>query len=166
MENVASIDEKVLSNAFKIDEKEIKNHLASMVKESVEETLNALLNAEADAICGAGRYQHSPERQDTRAGSYPRKLMTGAGELELQVPRLRSLPFETQIIERYKRRESSVEEALVEMYLAGVSVRRRVFIVFIPAGVHNCNDFNAIAYEAFIFATKWHRFCHCISNHI
>jgi transposase-like protein len=40
------------------------------------------------------------------------------------VPRLRSLPFETQIIERYKRRESSVEEALVEMYLAGVSMRR------------------------------------------
>jgi transposase-like protein len=34
------------------------------------------------------------------------------------------LPFETQIIERYRRRESSVEEALVEMYLAGVSVRR------------------------------------------
>lgn len=124
MENVASIDEKILSNAFKIDEKEIKNHLASMVKISVEETLNELLNAEADAICGAGRYERSPDRQDTRAGSYPRKLMTGVGELVLQVPRLRSLPFETQIIERYKRRESSVEEALVEMYLAGVSVRR------------------------------------------
>jgi putative transposase len=42
----------------------------------------------------------------------------------LQVPRLRSLPFETQIIERYRRRESSVEEALMEMYFAGVSVRR------------------------------------------
>jgi len=42
----------------------------------------------------------------------------------LKVPRLRKLPFETQIIERYRRRESSVEEALVEMYLAGVSVRR------------------------------------------
>ena len=40
------------------------------------------------------------------------------------MPRLRSLPFETQIIERYQRRQSSVEEALVEMYLAGVSVRR------------------------------------------
>jgi putative transposase len=42
----------------------------------------------------------------------------------LKVPRLRSLPFETQIIERYRRRESSVEEAMIEMYLAGVSVRR------------------------------------------
>jgi transposase-like protein len=40
------------------------------------------------------------------------------------MPKLRTLPFETAIIERYRRRESSVEEALVEMYLAGVSVRR------------------------------------------
>jgi len=61
---------------------------------------------------------------DTRSSSYNRKLQTKAGEVTLQVPRLRTLPFETQIIERYKRRESSVEEALVEMYLAGVSVRR------------------------------------------
>ena len=40
------------------------------------------------------------------------------------MPKLRILPFETAIIERYRRRESSVEEALIEMYLAGVSVRR------------------------------------------
>ena len=53
-----------------------------------------------------------------------RKLQTKAGEVELKVPRLRKLPLETAIIERYRRRESSVEEALVEMYLAGVSVRR------------------------------------------
>ncbi len=63
-------------------------------------------------------------RLDTRAGHSDRKLQTQAGEVTLNVPRLRSLPFETQIIERYRRRESSVEEALVEMYLAGVSVRR------------------------------------------
>ena len=44
--------------------------------------------------------------------------------MELHVPRLRTLPFETQIIERYKTKQSSVEEALIEMYLAGVSVRR------------------------------------------
>ena len=61
---------------------------------------------------------------DTRSGSYNRKLQTKAGEVTLQVPRLRTLSFETQIIERYKRREPIVEEALVEMYLAGVSVRR------------------------------------------
>jgi len=61
---------------------------------------------------------------DTRAGHYERQLGTKAGEVTLKVPKLRRLPFETAIIERYRRREASVEEALVEMYLAGVSVRR------------------------------------------
>lgn len=109
---------------IRIDEAEVTNLLDRKVRESVEETLNGLLNAEADALCGAGRYERSAERVDTRAGHYERKLHTKAGEVNLKVPKLRSLPFETQIIERYKRRESSVEEALMEMYLAGVSVRR------------------------------------------
>src|SRR3712207_7971656 len=53
-----------------------------------------------------------------------RKLHTRAGEVALKVPKLRRQTFETAIIERYRRRETSVEEALIEMYLAGVSVRR------------------------------------------
>lgn len=85
--------------------------------------MNALLNAEADAICQASRDQRSPERQGTRAGSDKRKLLTKAGEVELHVPRLRMLPFETQIIEGYKmKQENSGEEALIEM-LSGGSVR-------------------------------------------
>ena len=124
MNNVAQNDEKSIIGAIKIDKKEVQEHLNTLVKESVEEVLNKLLNAEADAICNASRYERSPDRLDTRAGTYKRKLLTKAGEVELQVPRLRTLPFETQIIERYRRKESSVEEALVEMYLAGVSVRR------------------------------------------
>src|SRR5512140_250874 len=83
-----------------------------------------MLDAEADQLCGAGRYERSEARQDTRAGSYERTLQTSAGEVSLKVPKLRRQTFETAIIERYRRRESSVEEALIEMYLAGVSVRR------------------------------------------
>jgi transposase-like protein len=56
----------------------------------------------------------------SRAGSYRRHLQTKAGEVTLKVPKLRHLPS----VERYRRRQSSVEEALIEMYLAGVSVRR------------------------------------------
>lgn len=82
-----------------------------------------MLDAEADAICNATRYQRSPDRLDSRAGSYKRKLLTTSGEVELTVPRLRRLPFETQIIQRYQTRQSSVEEALIEMYLSGVSIR-------------------------------------------
>jgi len=51
-------------------------------------------------------------------------LGTTSGEVALKVPKLKGVSFETAIIERYRRRESSVEEALIEMYLAGVSVRR------------------------------------------
>jgi transposase-like protein len=109
---------------IEINEEKIKNHLGEFVRGTVEETLNAMLDAEADAICNAQKYEHTPERKDTRAGSYGRKLQTKAGELNLKVPKLRTLPFDTAIIDRYRRREISVEESLVEMYLAGVSVRR------------------------------------------
>lgn len=124
MENVAQKNEKSISGAIKVDEKEVMEHLDGLVRKSVEDTLNTLLNEEADAICNAGRYQRSPDRQDTRAGTYKRKLLTTLGEVELKIPRLRTLLFETQIIKRYQTKQSSVEEALIEMYLAGVSVRR------------------------------------------
>ncbi|MBA2118025.1 IS256 family transposase [Bremerella alba] len=113
-----------IRDAFQINGEAVRGHLDELVRSTVEETLNQMLDAEADQLCGAKRYERSPDRVDSRAGSYSRKLHTKAGEVDLKVPRLRSLPFETQIIERYKRRESSVEEALVEMYLVGVSVRR------------------------------------------
>ncbi len=109
---------------IQIDERPIRDHVDQVVRATVEETLNQLLDAEADRLCGAGRYERSADRVNTRAGSYPRQLETKAGEVTLKVPKLRTLPFESAIIDRYRRRESSVEEALVEMYLAGVSVRR------------------------------------------
>lgn len=109
---------------IQIDEQEVKEHLGEIVRGTVQETLNALLDEEADRLCNAKKYERTEGRRDTRAGTYSRKLHTKAGEVEIKVPKLRELPFETAIIERYRRREASVEEALVEMYLAGVSVRR------------------------------------------
>src|SRR3974390_1323366 len=106
-----------LNNVIRIDDERIKGHLDRVVRGTVEETLNALLDAEADRLCNAQRYERSDARRDTRAGHYERGLQTGG-------PKLRRQTFETAIIERYRRRESSVEEALIEMYLAGVSVRR------------------------------------------
>jgi transposase-like protein len=120
----AGSETKTLGSVVQIDEGKIQAHLDEVVRSTVEETLNALLDAEADQLCGARKYERAEGRKDTRAGSYERQLQTKAGEVSLKVPKLRSLPFETAIIERYRRRESSVEEALVEMYVAGVSVRR------------------------------------------
>lgn len=115
---------KPMGNVIHIDEARIRDHLGEMVRGTVEEALNAMLDAEADRLCGADRYQRSEARKDTRAGHYERSLQTKAGEVTLKMPKLRQQTFETAIIERYRRRESSVEEALIEMYLAGVSVRR------------------------------------------
>ena len=116
--------DKHLSKVIKIDESQIQTHLDQMVRSTVEETLNGLLDAEAEQLCGAKRYERTVERTNARAGHYKRKLHTKAGEVELKVPKLRYAKFETEIINRYRRKESSVEEALMEMYLAGVSVRR------------------------------------------
>jgi putative transposase len=124
MEPINQGEVSKLSQVIQIDEGKIQEHLGEVVRSTVEETLNAMLDAEADRLCRAERYERTEARKDTRAGSYQRRLQTKAGEVTLKVPKLRTLPFETAIIERYRRRESSVEEALVEMYLAGVSVRR------------------------------------------
>ena len=63
-------------------------------------------------------------RQGYRSGHYDRTFTTTSGDVTLHVPKLKGIRFETAIIERYRRRECSVEEALIEMYLAGVSLRR------------------------------------------
>ena len=99
---------KGLSNVIRIDDERIQDHLGKIVRGLVEDTLNSLLEAEAERLVGAGRYERTEARRDIRSGSYERKLQTRAGEVSLKVPKLRRQTF---------------EEALIEMYLAGVSVR-------------------------------------------
>ena len=107
-----------------LNEEIIKGQIKELVRGSVEETLNELLEKEAESLTQAARYERSEARQGYRSGHYDRNLTTTSGDVTLHVPRLKGVSFKTAIIERYRRRESSVEEALIEMYLAGVSVRR------------------------------------------
>jgi putative transposase len=120
----SGIKEGKSGQIIRIEQDQLNRHLDKVVRGTVEQTINALLDAEADRLCQAGRYQRTENRKDRRAGHYTRKLDTKAGPVQIKMPKLRTLPFETAIIERYRRRESSVEEALIEMYLAGISVRR------------------------------------------
>lgn len=106
-----------------LNEEVIKGQIKELVRDSVEETLNELLEAEAEKLTQAARYERNQQRQGYRSGHYNRNQTT-SGDVTLKVPKLKGISFETAIIERYRRRESSVEEALIEMYLAGVSVRR------------------------------------------
>lgn len=102
----------------------IKEELKELIGGSVEETLNNLLKKEAKELTQAARYERTQSRQEYRSGHYERNLTTTSGDVKLRMPKLKGVSFETAIIERYRRRESSVEEALIELHLAGISFRQ------------------------------------------
>ena len=106
------------------DENAVRGELRELVRRTVEDTINALLEEEADDLVKAGRYERTAGREAYRAGHYERDLTTTSGQVTLKMPKLKGVRFATAVIERYKRRETSVEEAMIEMYLAGVSTRR------------------------------------------
>ncbi len=97
------------------DEQAVKDELRELVGKTVKETINAMLDEEADQLVGAMPY----ERTDERTGHYERGFTTTSGQVTLKMPKLKGMRFATAVIERHKRRETSVEEAIIEMYLAG-----------------------------------------------
>lgn len=107
-----------------LNEESLRGDLRELVRQTVEDTLNGLLEEEADDLVGAERYERTAGREAYRAGHYDRRLATTSGEVTLRMPKLKGMRFTTAIVERYRRRETSVEEAMIEMYLAGVSTRR------------------------------------------
>jgi putative transposase len=73
MESLARVADGVnLAGVIRIEEEKIRSHVGEVVRQTIEETLNGLLQAEADELRGAKRYERSPERLDTRAGHYDR----------------------------------------------------------------------------------------------
>ena len=138
------------------DEQAVKDELRELVRKTIEETINAMLDEEADQLVGAGPYERTDERAAYRAGHYERGFTTTSGQVTLKMPKLKGMRFATAVIERCKRRETSVEEAIIEMYLAGMSTRRieDVGEILWGAGVSagtvsNLND------KAFKAADKW-----------
>lgn len=109
---------------IKVSEETLQAYLESKLREAVKEVMEGVIEAEAQEMVRARPYERTTQRKDYRNGKRKRKLETRVGEIEIKVPRLRMIPFQSQIIDRYKRMESSLEESLVEMYLQGVSTRR------------------------------------------
>ena len=72
----------------------------------------------------AARYERNETRLGYHSSRYDWNFTTTSGKVTLHIPRLKGISFETAITERYCRRESSVEDVIIEMYFAGVSVRR------------------------------------------
>lgn len=106
------------------NEESLRLDIKELVKNTVRDVISRLLDKEADEPVNAERYERAADREAYRSGHYKRKLVTSSGEVEPDVPKLRGATFQTAVMERCRRREASIEEAIVEMRLAGVSTRR------------------------------------------
>ena len=106
-------------------EQEVKRDVQARVREGVKAVLEEVLQEEMTQHLEAGYRELTPTRRGERNGYYQRNLLTPAGKIErLEVPRDREGEFVTEVFERYKRMTGDVEEAVLEMYLSGISVRK------------------------------------------
>jgi putative transposase len=87
--------------------------------------VQALMGAEADAVCGAGHRERSPERVNQRNGYRPRRLDTRVGTLELAIPKLRAGSYYPDwLLSPRRRGERALVAVVAECYVRGVSTRR------------------------------------------
>jgi putative transposase len=106
-------------------EHDVKRDVEARVREGVKAVLEEVLEEEMTEHLEAGYRELTPTRRGERNGRYTRNLLTPAGQIErLEVPRDREGEFVTEVFERYKRMTGDVEEAILEMYLSGISTRK------------------------------------------
>src|ERR1700761_4851592 len=107
----------------------LHEHLASaspdLLRSMLTTFINTLMSAEADAVCGAGYGESSPDRTNTRNGYRHRDFDTRAGTLDVAIPKLRSGSyFPDWLLERRRRAERALTTVVATCYLLGVSTRR------------------------------------------
>jgi putative transposase len=106
-------------------EHDVKLDVEARVRQGVKAVLEEVLEEEMAEHLEAGYRELTPTRRGERNGHYTRNLVTPAGKIErLEVPRDREGEFVSEVFERYKRMTGDVEEAILEMYLSGISVRK------------------------------------------
>jgi transposase-like protein len=99
----------------------VEEVLQERLRLAIKYTMIQVLEEEVDAFVNASPYQRTPERRDQRNGSYERDLGTSMGVIEdLPVPRTRQ-GFRTELFERYQRRQAELDQAILEMFVGGVS---------------------------------------------
>lgn len=102
-----------------LNEKSLRSDLHELVRITVEDTVSALLEAEADDLVGAESHGRAADREAYRTGHYDRSLTANSSEVTIRMPKLKVACSTTAITEHYRRRASSIEEAIIEMCLAG-----------------------------------------------
>jgi transposase-like protein len=110
--------------------------LQERIRLSIRHTLITILEEEVNEFTQAEPYQRTEERKDYRNGYYERDLVTTAGEIEdLPVPRTRE-GFRTELFERYQRRMADLDEAILEMFIKGVSTEQVGNVIETLTGNH------------------------------
>lgn len=99
-------------------------HVPDRIRVATETLYQELINAEATAIIGAGRFERSEDRTTQRNGTRPRVLSTTAGDLNLKIPKLRQGSFFPALLERRRRVDQALFAVVMEAYLHGVSTRK------------------------------------------
>jgi putative transposase len=103
---------------------EFQAYVREQMRAALRVTLSAVLEEELTAIIGAGRYEQTRDRRDHRNGSYDRDLLTSVGPLEdLEVPRSRQ-GHQTQLFDRYQRRQAELDAAMLKMFVGGNSTEQ------------------------------------------
>jgi transposase-like protein len=105
--------------------KQLEETSPDLLRAMVKEFAEALMSADADAVCGAGYGERSPERVNRRNGYRERDWDTRVGSIELAVPKLReSSYFPDWLLQPRRRAEQAFVSVIADAYLAGVSTRR------------------------------------------
>src|SRR6266496_4305361 len=126
--------------------KQLEEASPDLLRAMVKEMAEALMSADADAVCGAGYGERSPERVNRRNGYRERDWDTRVGSIELAVPRLREGSyFPDWLLQPRRRAEQAFVSVIADAYLAGVSTRRVEKLVQ-PLGVgpYACVTFDAL----------------------
>ena len=105
--------------------KQLERASPDLLRAMVQEFAEALMGAEADALCGAPYGERSPERINIRNGYRERAWDTRVGTVELQIPKLRQGSyFPDWLLQPRRRAEQAFVSVIADAYLAGVSTRR------------------------------------------
>jgi putative transposase len=102
---------------------DFEHDLAARCREAVRATIQVVVDEELERLIGAGPYERNDQRVDVRNGTYPRRVLTTSGEVQLRVGRTRSGGSATAPLGRYARRRPEIDEAITEAYVRGVSTR-------------------------------------------
>jgi putative transposase len=94
------------------------------IRLAAQSMYQALIDAEAEGVIGAGFWERTEARTAVRNGSRPRTLTTTAGDLELRIPKLRTGSFFPSLLERRRRIDQALFAVVMEAYLHGVSTRK------------------------------------------